>query len=261
MTVCCAVIIGEWWYSLIPRCWVDECQRRFIEYSLFRCYKVVWWHLCVVGNFVSTGKHLRPISSEFCIPKITNIGWFFNVWPSYSHKNAGVRVLGLSLYWHDVVCRLQSNNNWLTTHLPHCITLHGGRTFMEILLSLFCKKRRISHVTLKFDFCSWPWQVEINHYAKTTSKVISMKDRLIRELVRPRSRNFYAHLGHTNWPVIVRFLDRCPRNLPTKIWCGHSFLGLYLAKVSSGGSVAEWLASWTQAPKGLGSNRSRGAVG
>jgi len=123
------------------------------------------------------------------------------------------------------------------------------------------KKRRISHVTLKFDFCSWPWQVEINHYAKTTSKVISMKDRLIRELVRPRSRNSYAHLGHTNWPVIVRFLDRCPRNLPTKIWCGHSFLGLYLAKVSSGGSVAEWLASWTQAQKGLGSNRSRGAVG
>ena len=28
-----------------------------------------------------------------------------------------------------------------------------------------------------------------------------------------------------------------------------------------GGSVAEWLACWTQAPKGLGSNRSRGAVG
>ena len=149
MTVCCAVIIGEWWYSLIPRSWVDECQRRFIEYSLFRFYKVVWWHLCVVGNFVSTGKHLRPISSEFCIPKITNIGWFFNVWPSYSHKNAGVRVLGLSLYWHDVVCRLQSNNNWLTTHLPHCITLHGGRTFMEILLSLFGKKRRISHCDIE----------------------------------------------------------------------------------------------------------------
>ena len=28
-----------------------------------------------------------------------------------------------------------------------------------------------------------------------------------------------------------------------------------------GGSVAEWLASWTQAQKGLGSNCSRDAVG
>ena len=29
----------------------------------------------------------------------------------------------------------------------------------------------------------------------------------------------------------------------------------------SGGSVAEWLACWTEAQKGLGSNRSRDAVG
>jgi len=33
------------------------------------------------------------------------------------------------------------------------------------------------------------------------------------------------------------------------------------ASVSRGGSVAEWLACWTQAQKGLGSNRSRDAVG
>jgi len=30
---------------------------------------------------------------------------------------------------------------------------------------------------------------------------------------------------------------------------------------SRGGSVAEWLACWTQAQKGPGSNRSRDAVG
>jgi len=30
---------------------------------------------------------------------------------------------------------------------------------------------------------------------------------------------------------------------------------------SEGGSVADWLACWTQAQKGLGSNRSRDAVG
>ena len=37
-----------------------------------------------------------------------------------------------------------------------------------------------------------------------------------------------------------------------------NFLSLGL---SQGGSVAEWLACWTQAQKGLGSNRSRNAVG
>ena len=31
--------------------------------------------------------------------------------------------------------------------------------------------------------------------------------------------------------------------------------------VSIGGSVAEWLACWTQAQKGVGLNRSRNAVG
>jgi len=32
-------------------------------------------------------------------------------------------------------------------------------------------------------------------------------------------------------------------------------------KNATGGSVAEWLACWTQAQKGPGSNRSRDAVG
>jgi len=31
--------------------------------------------------------------------------------------------------------------------------------------------------------------------------------------------------------------------------------------IMRGGSAAEWLACWTQAQKGLGSNRSRDAVG
>ena len=33
------------------------------------------------------------------------------------------------------------------------------------------------------------------------------------------------------------------------------------ASATTGGSIAEWLACWTQAQKGLGSNRSRDAVG
>ena len=37
---------------------------------------------------------------------------------------------------------------------------------------------------------------------------------------------------------------------------------IYMAvKGSSGGSLAEWLACWTQAQKGPGSNHSRDAVG
>ena len=39
-----------------------------------------------------------------------------------------------------------------------------------------------------------------------------------------------------------------------------AYLDIYLFYVS-GGSVAEWLACWTQAQKGLGSIRSRDAVG
>jgi len=38
-------------------------------------------------------------------------------------------------------------------------------------------------------------------------------------------------------------------------------VGLLLSALWLGGSVAEWLAYWTQAQKGLGSNRSRDAVG
>ena len=35
----------------------------------------------------------------------------------------------------------------------------------------------------------------------------------------------------------------------------------YLLISTRGGSVAEWLACWTQAQKGAGLNRSRDAVG
>ena len=46
--------------------------------------------------------------------------------------------------------------------------------------------------------------------------------------------------------------------------CCHRFSvnkGLYIYSNYMGGSVAEWLACWTQAQKGPGSNRSRDAVG
>ena len=35
---------------------------------------------------------------------------------------------------------------------------------------------------------------------------------------------------------------------------------IIMQRLSLGGSVAKWLACWTQAQKGLGSNRSRDAV-
>jgi len=36
---------------------------------------------------------------------------------------------------------------------------------------------------------------------------------------------------------------------------------IFVQYVDLGGSVAKWLACWTQAQKGSGSNRSHGAVG
>ena len=46
-----------------------------------------------------------------------------------------------------------------------------------------------------------------------------------------------------------------------KIAISHAHLQyLFYSIADMGGSVAEWLACWTQAQKGLGSNRSRDAV-
>jgi len=49
---------------------------------------------------------------------------------------------------------------------------------------------------------------------------------------------------------------------------GYVVVGVYFtfgliwwSKHGMGGSIAEWLACWTQAQKGPGSNRSRDAVG
>ena len=44
-------------------------------------------------------------------------------------------------------------------------------------------------------------------------------------------------------------------------WVRRSRLILAYAQGDKGGSAAEWLACWTQAQKGPGSNRSRDAVG
>jgi len=43
--------------------------------------------------------------------------------------------------------------------------------------------------------------------------------------------------------------------------CGRLLVSSYTTVSTKGGSVAEWLACWTQAQKGPGSNRSRDAVG
>jgi len=49
--------------------------------------------------------------------------------------------------------------------------------------------------------------------------------------------------------------------LRSKTGALHYHGGWYQQTPSSCGSVAEWLACWTQAQKGPGSNRSRDAVG
>jgi len=67
----------------------------------------------------------------------------------------------------------------------------------------------------------------------------------------------YLNVTSVGWQVI----------LCDPIWHVSSRSGaagyftLLLLSSCKGGSVAEWLACWTQAQKGLGSNRSRDAVG
>ena len=69
--------------------------------------------------------------------------------------------------------------------------------------------------------------------------------------------------------MYLRFYPRdamLARVLATALFCKAtfgSFIKLAFVFVSHkiGGSVAEWLACWTQAQKGPGSNRSRDAVG
>ena len=50
------------------------------------------------------------------------------------------------------------------------------------------------------------------------------------------------------------------KTLLLTIWLPYSYRSLGYLVVPRGGSVAEWLACWTQAQKGLDSNRSRDAV-
>ena len=71
--------------------------------------------------------------------------------------------------------------------------------------------------------------------------------------------------GWYNFPKIIKiFATRCHI---LKLKCTKFAGGAYNAiagfqrPTSNGVSVAEGLACWTQAPKGLGSNRSRDAVG
>ena len=60
--------------------------------------------------------------------------------------------------------------------------------------------------------------------------------------------SFCAKNTGVNWPAAENDIKTEPR--------------IYILFVCDmGGSVAEWLACWTQAQKGPGSNRSRDAVG
>jgi len=58
----------------------------------------------------------------------------------------------------------------------------------------------------------------------------------------------------------------CPSVCPRRLYYYYYYCCYYYTRLTGffpgqGGSVAEWLACWTQVLKGLGSNRSRDAVG
>ena len=66
---------------------------------------------------------------------------------------------------------------------------------------------------------------------------------------RPRPKAFLCPRGASGSLAVVNIF--------------YLFLINYISRayICLGGSVAEWFAYWTQAQKGLGSNRSRDAVG
>jgi len=66
-------------------------------------------------------------------------------------------------------------------------------------------------------------------------------------------------VDNTNWTEHSRTGQEDQARSPNNR-CNRSHV-LHTCKQNTGGSVAEWLACWTQAQKGLGSNRSRDAVG
>ena len=65
----------------------------------------------------------------------------------------------------------------------------------------------------------------------------------------------------TTTVVVLNFHHRSPEMYEMPGWVRRSRLILAYAQSDKDGSVAEWLACWTQAQKGPGSNRSRDAVG
>jgi len=65
------------------------------------------------------------------------------------------------------------------------------------------------------------------------------------------------------WPAGL-LLSALLAGAPTASRCElmeETQLRLYVVRTIVSGSVAEWIACWTQTQKGLGSNRSRDAVG
>jgi len=84
-----------------------------------------------------------------------------------------------------------------------------------------------------------------------------------------KSRRIYVRLrtgpqsAHLWWPALAKLQAA---SVPI-VWAwdrqtdGSRYSKMPPKEVAKGGSVAEWLACWTQAQKGPGSNRSRDAVG
>jgi len=78
-----------------------------------------------------------------------------------------------------------------------------------------------------------------------------------------RGHNRYLHLGTSS--ILQLFVKMIITSNIKKYYCRYQPIGsvVNIPKYPAvkGGSVAEWLACWTQALKGSGSNRSRDAVG
>ena len=72
-----------------------------------------------------------------------------------------------------------------------------------------------------------------------------------------RQNKYYTQMSKVIWQMAASPLSCRPHSSAAGTWQGDC---VSLCDVR-GSSVAEWLACWTQAQKGLGSNLSRDPVG
>jgi len=148
---------------------------------------------------------------------------------------------------------------YATPLLQHQAQL-GFNPALFLAIAIYCSNLYDAHA-------QW-WAVRTSCH-KTTRGFVAMATRRLSSAIRPAKRSMSpasTRSGKENWQRapevrLVNFLSISVSisNTHTGV-CAFNGPLSWTTQVSQSGSTAEWLACWTQAQKGPGSNRSRDAV-